>query len=36
LVDWATMLLINDCYYWKGKDAQLVGEWVGFLSLDFR
>jgi hypothetical protein len=34
LVDWATMILINDCYFWEGEDADVVAEWVDSISLD--
>lgn len=34
LVDWATMIIINDVFYWKPEDADFVAEWVNRLSLD--
>jgi hypothetical protein len=34
LVDWATMILINDVYFWEPEDAELVAEWVDRISLD--
>ena len=34
LVNWATMLMINDAFFWKGEDAEAVGEWVERLHLD--
>lgn len=34
LVIWATMLLINDSFYWEGADAELIGQWICGLSLD--
>jgi hypothetical protein len=34
LVNWATMLMINDAFFWKGEDAEAVGEWLERLSLD--
>lgn len=34
LVDWATMILINEAFYWTGKNADLIGEWISGLSLD--
>jgi hypothetical protein len=34
LVNWATMLMINDGFFWKGEDAEAVGEWVNRISLD--
>jgi len=32
--DWATMIQINDAYYWEREDADVVAEWVTHLSLD--
>jgi len=34
LIDWATMIMINDAYYWEREDAEVVGDWVEQLSLD--
>jgi hypothetical protein len=34
LVNWATMILINDAFYWEGVDAELIGEWICRFSLD--
>jgi hypothetical protein len=34
LINWAEMLMINDVFFWKGEDAEAVGEWVERLSLD--
>jgi hypothetical protein len=34
LMEWATMILINDVFYWSGDDADLIGEWISRLSLD--
>lgn len=34
LIDWATMTMINDAYYWEREDAEVVGDWVEQLSLD--
>jgi hypothetical protein len=34
LINWATMVMINDAYYWERKDEDAVGEWVERLSLD--
>ena len=34
LANWATMSLVNDVFYWAGKDADLIGEWISGLSLD--
>ena len=34
LVDWATTLLTNSIFFWDGKDAKTVSEWVNGLSLD--
>jgi hypothetical protein len=28
------MLMINDGFFWKGEDAEAVGEWVNRISLD--
>jgi len=33
LRDWATMIQINDCYYWERGD-DVVAEWVCRLSMD--
>lgn len=32
LVNWATMLMINDAFFWKDEEA--VGRWVNRLGLD--
>jgi hypothetical protein len=34
LIDWATMIMMNDVYYWECEDEDAVGEWVERLSLD--
>jgi hypothetical protein len=34
LVNWATMLMINDVFFWSGEDAELVGEWLERISMD--
>lgn len=36
LVNWATMILINDAFFWSGEDADLVGRWICELSLDLK
>jgi hypothetical protein len=33
MIDWGTMLMINDCYHWDPLDAE-VAEWISFLHLD--
>jgi len=32
--DWAHMVTINDCFFWKPED-DVVGKWVNFLFFDF-
>jgi hypothetical protein len=34
LIDWATMLLINEVYFWDGEDAAVVVDWLNRISLD--
>jgi hypothetical protein len=34
LIDWATMMIINDAFYWAPEDAGVVAEWVDRISLD--
>jgi hypothetical protein len=34
LVDWATMILINDAFYWEPEDAEIVAAWVNSISFD--
>ena len=34
--DWAHMIQINDAFFWEPEDADVVGEWVGFLFFDFQ
>jgi hypothetical protein len=34
IVDWVTMITINDAYYWQPDDNE-VAEWINFLGLDF-
>jgi hypothetical protein len=34
LVNWATMILINDVFFWSGEDADLIGQWICEISLD--
>jgi len=34
IINWATMIMINDAYYWDREDADVVGGWVQQLSLD--
>lgn len=36
LVNWATMILINDAFFWSGEDAHIIGRWICELSLDLR
>ena len=31
---WATMILINEAFYWDGNYKPLLGEWINRLSLD--
>lgn len=33
LVDWATMLMINDAYYWNWRDS-ILSEWISRFHLD--
>jgi hypothetical protein len=35
LIDWATMIIINDVFYWEAEDAAVVAGWINRLSLDF-
>jgi len=35
MVHWADMVTINDAYFWEPQDADVVGRWVNYLSLDF-
>jgi hypothetical protein len=34
LIDWATMMIINDAFYWAPEDADVAAEWVDRISLD--
>ena len=34
LVDWATTLLTNNLFFWDGKDARTISEWMTGISLD--
>jgi hypothetical protein len=34
LVDWATILLTNNLFFWDAKDARLISEWLTGISLD--
>jgi hypothetical protein len=36
LVEWATMLFLNQAYFWEGEDGELIFEWLKNISFDFK
>ena len=34
LIDWATMITVNDAFYWDWQD-EVLAEWINRLTLDF-
>jgi hypothetical protein len=36
LLEWATMLLLNQAYFWEGEDEELIFEWLKNISFDFK
>jgi hypothetical protein len=36
LVEWTTMLLFNQAYFWDGEDEDLIFEWLKNISFNFK